>query len=147
MERARRLWIVAILSFAAGVLVTILLQREYASGGFLTDTVNTVTRPPMTATKILFYVAAALIAATFPLALGEGVAERRFKRRERELRAARPADTVTPYAGPEGRGVLVEGPGGRTLLLEALGGFGHPRLVELPPAEAEASPSETPPLP
>lgn len=129
----RPTWIAAALGFAAGVLVTILVVRLYGAGGFLTDTVNTVTRPPITPTKILFYVSAALIALALPLAIGEWLAERRFVKAERALRAERPADDVTAYEGPEGRGFLFDGPQGRLLLLEPTGGIGRPTTIELPP--------------
>lgn len=133
----RRPWLIAAIAFAAGVFVTILLERVYARGGFLKDTIDSVTRPPITPTKILFYVAAVLILVALPLAIAEGWSERRYLRLEREMRATRPADAVTRYEGPDGRGFLFDGPQGRTLLLEPSGGIGAPTVVELPPVPAE----------
>lgn len=130
----RRPWLIAALAFAAGVFVTILFERLYAGGGFLRDTIDTVTRPPITPTKVLFYAAALLVAIALPLAIGEWLGERRFLRMEREMRAARPEDAVTAHDGPEGRGFLFDGPSARTLLLEPTGGLGRPRVVDLPAA-------------
>ena len=137
---SRKLWVGIALGFVAGVAVTTILVREYGSGGFLTDTVNTVTRPPFTATKLLFYLCALLVAVALPIGLLEWRAERRFLRLEREMRAARPADAVTAYDGPEGRGFVFDGPSGRTLLLEGEGGVGAPRVVDLPPVVAAPEP-------
>lgn len=133
----RRNWVVGALGFAAGVFVTILLERVYARGGFLKDTLDSVTRPPITPTKILFYVAALLILVALPLAIAEWASERRYVRAEREMRAARPAAAVTRYEGPDGRGFLFDGPEGRALLLEPRGGIGAPTVVDLPPVPAE----------
>lgn len=130
---SRKLAIGLALGFAAGVAASVAVARLYGAGGFLRDSVDTLVRPPFSATKALFYVAALLILVALPLGVLEWRAERRFLRRERELRASRPADAVTRYEGPEGRGFLFDGPQGRTLLLEPAGGLGEPRLVELPP--------------
>jgi hypothetical protein len=140
----RRPWLIAALAFAAGVFVTILFERVYARGGFLRDTIDTVTRPPITPTKVLFYVAALLVLVALPIAIGEWLGERRFLRLEREMRAARPADAVTVHEGPEGRGFLFDGPGGRTLLIEPAGGLGRPRVIEMPPPPAPPLPEDAP---
>lgn len=140
----RRPWLIAAIAFAAGVFVTILLERVYARGGFLKDTIDSVTRPPITPTKVLFYVAALLILVAVPIAIAEWRSERRYVRMEREMRAARPADAVTRYEGPDGRGFLFDGPDGRTLLLEPQGGLGRPTVVELPPVPVEPPANDAP---
>lgn len=136
MRQGTRLFLYTTLAFAAGIAVTIAFERAYAAEGFLRNSLDTVFRPPITPTKMLFAAAVILIATAVPLAVAEWIAERRFVRKEREMRAARPADAVTAYEGPEGRGFLFDGPDGRMLLLEPAAGIGRPRVVELPPAPA-----------
>ena len=141
----RRLWPWLALAFAAGVAVTIALERAYAGGGFLRDSVDQAFKPPYTPTKYLIWTTFALVFLALPFGIREMVAERRFVKQERAMRASRPADAVTEYVGPEGRGYLFDGPGGRTLLLEPVGGLTHPRTVELPPVPPAppAPPEET----
>ena len=141
MRPGTKLFLLTSLAFAAGIAITIAFERAYASDGFLKNTIDTATRPPITPTKILFVVSALLIFTAIPLAIAEWVAERRFVKLEREMRAARPADAVTVYEGPEGRGFLFDGPDGRTLLLEPAAGMGHPRTVDLPPVPHQVEPS------
>ena len=141
-----RLSLFTSLAFAAGIAITIAFERLYAADGFLRNSVDSAIRPPITPTKILFVVAAIFVVTSIPLALAEWRSERRFLRVEREMRAARPADAVTHYEGPEGRGSLFDGPDGRTLLLEPRAGVGEPRVVELPPVPPEpVSPEPAPP--
>lgn len=92
---------------------------------------------PLSATKVFAIAGILFIAAALALAVLEGLAGRRFKLAERELRAVRPEDAVAPYEGPEGDGLLFEGPDGRLLLLRPRSGLGAPQRVELPPAELE----------
>ena len=132
MRPNTKLFLFTSLAFAAGVALTVTFERLYAANGFLRNTIDSAFQPPITPTKVLFVVAAVLMLSAVPLALAEWRAERRFVRMEREMRAARPADAVTQYEGPEGRGFLFDGPDGRTLLLEPAGGVGEPRVVELP---------------
>lgn len=121
------------LAFAAGVGVTVGLQAIYHDGGFLKDSVDLAFRPPITPTKVLIVITAALVFAMLPVGIAEWRSERAYVRAEQEMRAARPGDAVTRYEGPEGRGFLFDGPAGRTLLLEPAGGIGQPRTLELPP--------------
>lgn len=138
-----KLFLYTTLAFAAGIALTILFERTYASDGFLRNSVDSAIRPPITPTKILFVVAALAVFTALPLAIAEWRAERRFVKLERAMRAERPGDAVTSYEGPDGRGYLFDGPNGRTLVLEPAGGVGEPRVVELPPLPpqpAEPSP-------
>lgn len=80
-----------------------------------------------------------LVAIALPLAIAEGRSMRRFRQVEARLRAERPDDLVTPYEGPEGRGVRFEGPGGVLLLLHPPGGLGAPRVVDATPPPPEES--------
>lgn len=146
MRANTKLFLFTTLAFAAGIAITIFFERVYANGGFLRDSLDTALRPPITATKVLIVVTALLVFSALPLAIAEWRAEKRFVKLEREMRAARPADAVTVYEGPEGRGFLFDGPDGRTLLLEAQGGVGEPTVIELPPVppappQVEPSPS------
>lgn len=143
MRPNTKLFLFTSLAFAAGVAITIAFERLYAANGFLRNSIDSAITPPITPTKILFVVAALLMLTSVPIALAEWAAERRFVRLEREMRAARPADAVTEYEGPEGRGYLFDGPAGRTLLLEPAAGVGEPRVVELPPIPADAAPAPT----
>lgn len=140
MRQNTKLFLFTSLAFAAGVALTITFERLYAAEGFLKNSVDSAFQPPITPTKVLFVVAALMMLAAIPLATAEWMAERRFVRAEREMRAARPADAVTHYEGPEGRGYLFDGPSGRALLLEPAAGVGEPRVVELPPVPADAPP-------
>lgn len=133
MRTGTKVTIAAALGFAAGVGMTVWMERLYAADGFLKNTVDTAFRAPYTPTKYLLMLAMLLPFLALPFGIVEWRAERRYLRQERALRAARPGDAVTAYDGPEGRGVLFDGPSGRTLLLEPAGGWGEPRLVELPP--------------
>lgn len=144
MRPNTKLFLTASLAFAAGVAITIAFERAYAAHGFLRNSIDSAIQPPITPTKVLFVVAALFVFSAIPLAIAEWLAERRFVRMEREMRAARPADAVTAYDGPEGRGFLFDGPGGRTLLLEATAGVGEPRVVDMP---APPEPSPTPDAP
>lgn len=136
MRAGTKVFLGTSLGFAAGIGATLLLQYLYGADGFLKSTIDTALKPPITGTKIAFLVAAVLVFGSLPVAILEWTSERRFLRAERDLRAERPADAVTRYEGPEGRGFLFDGPEGRTLLLEGLGGWGEPRRVELPPVDA-----------
>lgn len=150
MRQGTKTFLAALLSFAAGVATTIWLERTYAGGGFLKDTVDSAFREPYTPTKYLIWATFALVFLAVPFGIREMVAQRKFVKQERAMRAARPDDAVTEYVGPEGRGYLFDGPGGRTLLLEPAAGLGAVRTVELPPLpplppDADAPPSAPPP--
>lgn len=148
MRPNTKLFLYTSLAFAAGIALTVTFERLYAANGFLRNSVDSAIQPPITPTKMLFVVAAVLMFTSVPFAVAEWRAERRFVRLEREMRAARPADAVTEYRGPEGRGYLFDGPTGRTLLLEPTAGVGEPRVVELPavptPVGPEAEAVEAP---
>ncbi|GEM_PF-5912176 len=81
------------------------------------------------------------IVLAVPLAVMDGRSRARFRAEERRLRDERPGATVREHAGPEGEGLLFEDAAGRVLLLRGPGGFGAPRVVEIP---AEPPPSEEP---
>lgn len=136
MDGNTRTALIVALSFASGILLTLGVQSAYQSGGFLKDSVDTVTRPPHSATKALFFVAFGLLVLALPLGVLEWASERRYLAAERALRLARPADAVARYEGPEGRGYLFDGPEGRVLLLEPPGMLGRPVRVDLPPVPA-----------
>jgi len=150
MRSGTKLFLGTSLGFSAGVALTILFERLYAAEGFLRNSIDSAIAPPITPTKILALTAAILTFAALPIGILEWRSERQFARAERDLRTLRPADAVTRYAGPEGRGVLFDGPDGRLLLLEGTGGFGEPRRIELPPVpttiteEAQAPLGEVP---
>ena len=96
--------------------------------------------------KALAFTALGLIVlVAFPLAILDGVSSARFRRAERDLRETRPDATVSPYEGPEGRGLAFDAPSARVLLLRPPGGIGRPRVLALPPVAAEApAPDDAP---
>lgn len=151
MRPGTKLFVFTSLAFAAGIAVTLGLQRVYDAGGFLKDSLDHAFDPPHTPTKTLFMVAATAIFLALPIAIAEWASTSRFRRRERELRETRPADDVNPYEGPEGRGLLFDGPDGRLLLAEPRGGIGAPVEIPMPPLPppepapvAEAPPAADP---
>lgn len=88
---------------------------------------------------------AIVLLLAFPLALSDGYSSARFRRAERELREARPDAAVSPYEGPEGRGLAFDSAEGRTLLLRPVGGLGPPRTLVVPlPDPASASGESAP---
>lgn len=121
------------LGLALGILVTLGAQRLYAREGFFKASWDMVLGQPITPTKVLILVTAVLVFAALPLAIADLRSDRRFRRMERALREAQPADEVHPYEGPEGEGLRFEGPEGARLLLRPPGGFGQPRIVEVAP--------------
>lgn len=132
------------LGFAAGVAASAIVVRLYGGGGFLANSWNTFFQPPMSATKILAVIAAALVFLALPFGIAEWASERRFRREERRLREERPGAEVRAYEGEEGHGVLFVDAGGRTLLLHPVGGIGAPRRIELPPEPPLAEPAPEP---
>lgn len=129
----------ALAAAATALLILLVLGLAITLWGLVElwrDSYRTATFIGMNAPKALAIGAAALILlVAFPLATLDGVASARFRRLERDLRERRPHDAVAPHDGPEGQGLLFDGPTGRVLLLSPPGGFGRPRVVELPPPE------------
>lgn len=123
-------------TLAAAVVALALAGLGWLFRELVLDVYRTATYTEMNAAKVLALVAAGLVLLlALPLAILEGVASRRFRRAERDLRQARPHDAVTPYEGPEGRGLAFEGPEGRALLLRPAG-FGGPLVLVFPPPPA-----------
>jgi hypothetical protein len=133
MRTGTKITLFTLAAFAAGVGATLWLQHLYHAGGFFRDSWDAATRPPIGATKILIVITILVVFTALPIGIVEWRSERAFHRAQRELRMTRPADEVSRYDGPEGRGFLFAGPERRLLLLEPVGGMGEPRIVELPP--------------
>lgn len=135
-------------ALVAGLLLAIVLVVGIAYflrtlGDLIADTVRTAGYVGLNWPKgLAFFALGVVFLLAFPLAIVDGVSSARFRRAERELREARPADAVHPYEGPEGRGLIFDGPDGRALLLRAPGGLGAPRLLALPAAEPVAVSAE-----
>lgn len=150
MRAVTKVFLGTSLGFAAGVAVTVSFERMYAAQGFLRNSLDAALMPPITPTKVLIVVTALVVLSALPLAILEWTSERAYLKVEREMRAARVADAVSRYEGPEGRGYLFDGAQGRALLLEPAGGIGAPRVVALPPPPpappepAGDAPSEAP---
>lgn len=142
MRTGTKVFLGTSLGFASGIALTIAFERLYAADGFLKNSIDAALMPPITPTKILIVVTAAIVLTALPLAILEWRSERAYVKIERDMRAARPADAVTRYEGTEGRGYLFDGPDGRALLLEPAGGIGAPRVVALPPVPLPAAESE-----
>lgn len=132
MRTSTKVFIGATLGFGAGVALSWLVAQDFAANGFLKNHWDTFFQPPRSGTKILALVAALLVFLALPIGIAEWRADARFRREERRLREERPAAEVTPYDASEGKGLLFAEPERRALLLEAAGGFGGPRVVELP---------------
>lgn len=113
------------------------------AGGLALIPPHGVFREPSSATKTLAIVAIALVALAAPLAIADGLAQRRFAQAAARVRAERAWERETRYEGPEGRGLRFEAAGGEAvLLLEPVGGLGSPRLVRTaPPAPTAAGPT------
>lgn len=139
MERDERLAFAIVAGAAAFDALAFAFQWAYAAGGLFRSHWDTLTSPPLTATKVLMIAAAVLALLGLPVALAEWRSDRRFRRRAETLRRERPLDARLPYEGPEGEGYLFEGPHGSVLLLRPRGGLGAPRLVERAPAAPPAA--------
>lgn len=121
------------LGYGLYALVGALQQR----GGYLQEAVGSLYRMPESPGRNLMILAAFFVVLAFlltPLVLAERASERAYEREAARLRAQRPDDAVTPYAGVEGEGLSFAGPEGRILLLRGERGVGGPTVLKLRPS-------------
>lgn len=125
-----------ILALALGLAYGIVAFLRAASdwGGFFTDAARVLDTVPASPWRTLIMLAALLPLVAFaltPLVLLERRSRRAYEREAARLRAERPDDAVTPYAGVEGEGLSFDGPTGRVLLLQGDRGVGEPTRLHV----------------
>lgn len=139
----RSSWLLRIASFVAGLtLVAVVVGVAMEGPDLVRAMKRAVIDPPLNGTTFFFLVGLVLVFLVgLPLAIMDGLASKRFQDAEQRLRKLRPDALVTPYDGPEGKGLRFESPSGVVLLLAPVGGLGQTRMVELPPVGNSPAPS------